>query len=354
LKRATQYVLEIVTGTLESQESVVLVISELEGLAKKHHFQEEQQEDEIVLLAEEQEKEDEAKTGQAAPAVEKEQKTGKTDTVQEAAPQPTSDSSEGSDFMEHGAMPKESRLDEQGRIILGRHLAELKRCVKRIQPLEELLSRTPGMEKLHRFQHDLRTDLEEQINQVSDYFFDGQVREVPEAPSSTKESPIDARHLQPSGCQWKELLTINVDGMEIGFPEDQVVYMSAPPWHAKSAIKKANNISLGKLKPWPWSKLKNCFLGRLAGLDDSTLSDMRFPVVRRLGETELQVPPSFVLILLYDGKRGAAILAEEKPIRIEIPGDASCEEKTGKGFEAEVNTHGNKIMIATADSLNQV
>lgn len=328
LKNTTEYLFDLITGKNSLPDTGNSLIQDLKALVvKPQKKQEEIVQEQLLVLDEEPEQ-----AGDMEAAAGKEE----AETLTTAAAEPADDF-----------------LSERGRTLLKTHLIELNRYISRIKSLEKLLSKTPGMDKLYSFQHDIRLWLEGELAELSGFFFQVSELDLPEKVPARKESE-DFSGTASARSAWQELLAVSIEDMEIGFPADQAVYMSGPPWHSKSAIKKAATLSLNKLKPWPWSKLRGLFRGGLASLEDSVLSSMQFPVVRQLGGQELPVPSNFTVILLFDGKKGAVLLTEEKPIKIDIPGDAEWTEIQAKGFEAEVATHGNRIKVATSRSLNRV
>ena len=345
LKKTTQYLIDLLTGKDSSIDSDNSLLQDLKALVEKPEKSEKKIDHEQIPVLDEEPEQAGDMQG-SAPAVEQptEQKQPQVDVLvsMEKEENPATAPAE----------PADDFLSEQGRHLLKKHLIELKRYINRIESLEKLLSKTPGMDKLYSFQHDIRLGLEGQLTELSGFFFQNVELYLPERGPARKES-TDNSGTAPAQSPWQELFSISIDGVEVGFPADQVVYVSGPPWHSKSAIKKAATLSLNKLKPWPWSKLKGLFRGRLGGLEDSVLSSMQFPVVRQIGGLKLPVPPNFTVILLFDGKKGVALLSEKIPIGIEIPGDAKWTEIRADGFEMEVESHGNSIKVATACSLNQ-
>ncbi len=338
LKKSTSHLTDILTGKDVQEEDTEDILLELKALIEKP--EETVTEAEPLFLDQEALMEDQG-----------DKKTEEESRLEEPGPQGPAPEKESL----HGPAPVFPA--EEGLRVLEAHLIELNRCVNRIEPLEKLLSKTHGMEKLYRFQHDIRRTLEDQILELSNCFFKGRELELPKPSRSEKDSQDYINSISDktgASCPWKELLTVNIEGMEIGFPNDQLVYASAPPWLSKSAIRKGESLTLARLKAWPWSKLKGLFKGALAGMDDSVLSAMSFPVIRRLGDQELKVPSSFTVIILYDGENGAALLTGEPPLPIKIPEDAEYTPEMGGGFEGQVNTNGNIIKVATASSLNQV
>ncbi len=339
LKKTAEYLFDLLTGKDSSPDTGDTLIQELKALVEKPRKEKEETDQEQTPVPDKK-LEDAAYMEETAPA---EPPPLEVPVGMAEEKTPTTDAAEQADDL----------LSDQGRHLLKAHLAELKRYINRIESLEKLLSKTPGMDKLYSFQHDIRLGLEGQLAELSRFFFQHVELELPEKLPSRREDEDHSRTV-PAVSAWRELLSVSIDGVEVGFPTEQAVYVSGPPWHSRSAIKKASNLSLKKLKPWPWSKLKGLFQGRLASLEDSVLSSMQFPVVHQIGGQDLPIPSSFTVILLFDGQKGAALLTEEKPIRIEIPGDAEWTQIEAEGFEAEVRTHGNRIKVATARALNQV
>ncbi len=243
--------------------------------------------------------------------------------------------------------------------ILATHVVELKRCVKRIESLEKLLSRTPGVEGLYKFQNEIRTILERQQAELERLLFEGTGTEAPaEEPvvaSEKKETPQEQPAKEPPApaCPWKKLLTINYGDIELGFPEDQVAYMGVPPWLSRSTIRASATVALNRLKPWPWSKLKGRVQNKLSHFDEAVLSGMHFPIVRGIGGQEAPIPSSYTLVILYDGKKGAAFMVAESPISVEIPENSECKKKGEDYIEAEIQTPGSRISVVTTKSLTK-
>ena len=340
LKKTAEYLLDLLTAKDSSPDTGGTLLQDLKALVEKPRKEEEETGREQTPVPDEKaEKADERE--ESAPAAE----LPPVEVPVGAAKEKTTAT--------EAAERADNLLSDQGRRLLKAHLAELKRYINRIEALEKLLSKTPGMDKLYSFQHDIRLGLEGQLAELSRFFFQQVELDLPEKVPTKPENEDNSKKASARSA-WQEILTVSVDGVEVGFPAEQAVYVSGPPWHSRSAIKKASTLSLKKLKPWPWSKLKGLFQGRLASLEDSVLSSMQFPVVHQIGGQDLPVPSGFTVILLFDGQNGAALLTEEKPIRIEIPGDAEWTQIQAEGFEAEVKTHGNRIKVATARSLNQV
>jgi len=342
LKRTTEFLLNLHSGKEVSSETEESIINELTALIRRPEDTEAESGEKFLILEEVEEETEETKVEDQAGQIRPE-------------PEPTKEMPPAAQTVEtqNEASSGTEGLSTEGLRILKAHLVEIKKCINRIEPLENLLSKTPGMEKLYSFQRDIRLRLERQLEEVSGFFFDGAELHLPTAVQAKKDSEEYARDMNLATCPWKELLTINIDGMEIGFPPEEVVFMSTPPWHAKSAIRKADALPLSKLKAWPWSKLKGLFSGRLADLEESAIASKTVPIVRKLGGRDLPVASNYTVIILFDGNKGAAILAEEKPLKIEISRDAKWTDNPADGFEAEVTSHGNKIMVATVNSLNQ-
>jgi len=248
---------------------------------------------------------------------------------------------------------KSTGLSEEAERLLLSHIKTLQGHVKKIVPLEKLLSNTPGMEKLYKFHKNIRISLEGEIARLTSYFFEGGTPDL----SQTEPPHIQTQGFEPEAreehCPWNQLLTFSVDGMEIGVPAEEVAYISEPPWLSKSFIKKAQSLPLSKLKPWPWSKLTGQFTNKLAELDEGELAEMEFPVVTQVGDTRLPTPSSFYVIVIFNGKQGAAIRAPEAPISINVPQNAKCKAISDGAVAGEIEINGNRITVLTAESVNR-
>ena len=242
--------------------------------------------------------------------------------------------------------------DEEARQLLVSHLKELQKQVNRIVPLEQLLFKTPGMEKLYKFQKSVRQNLEKEIDKLSLFFFKDLDINLPR-PDLTVGQEDYASEITDSRCPWNQLLTLSINDLEIGIPSEEVVYISQPPWLSKSFIKKTDVLPLSKLKTWPWSKLSKLFSNRLANMTEAELSKMEFPVVKRLEDMELTTAANFYVIILFNGKKGAVLRTKESPIAISVPQNAKYHEITDGSFAGEIEINGNKISIITAESVNR-
>ena len=249
---------------------------------------------------------------------------------------------------------KKFEWNEETKQLLVAHLKELQRQVNRIRPLEQLLLKTPGMEKLYKFQKNVRQNLENEIEKLSLFFFKDIDIELPRQDKITKQEQEDyASEITTSRCPWNQLFTLSINGLEIGIPSEEVVYISQPPWLSKFFIKKADVLPLSKLKTWPWSKLSKIFTNRLAKMPEAVLSKMEFPVVKRFEDMELTNASNFYLIILFNGEKGAVLRTKESPIAINIPQNAKCQEITRGFFAGEIEINGNKIAIITSESVNR-
>ena len=241
--------------------------------------------------------------------------------------------------------------DKEAEKVILAHIHQLQRQVNRIVPLERLLSNTPGMEKLYKFHRSIRSNLEKEINVLAQYFFPGIDLELPKADASEEKKADYVSEIKGQGCPWKQLLTISLEGMEIGIPAEQVVYASQPPFFSKSFIKKADTLPLAKLKPWPWSRLSGLFGGTLSEMNEKELGSLELPIIKKLDDSELPVPSNFFVIVIYDGEKGAVLRTQESPISINVPENARCQMSDSGSFAGQVEVNGNKIRVLTADSV---
>jgi len=248
-----------------------------------------------------------------------------------------------------GPIPEQQEAKE----ILASHLQELQRQVNRILSLEKLLANTSGMEKLYKFQKNIRESLENEIARLFRYFFEPGGLELP-TPASPGKMEREPELQKEHGCKWDKLLTLSIEGVEIGIPEEEVVYIGEPPLLSRNFIKKANFVPLSKLRPWPWSKISRKFSNKLTGIEERQLSKLSFPVVRNLDDLPLKVPPKFYILVLFDGENGCILLTRDTPILINVPQDAKYEKKRNSSFDGVVEIHGIKISVLTAKSVNRL
>ncbi len=247
-------------------------------------------------------------------------------------------------------------LSNEASELIKSHLDALSQQVKRIIPLEKVLAKKKGMEKLYGFQKGLRLALEEEIKKISDFFFPGEEIALPkihyDSPSIPEEKKESIRE-KKADIPWKELYILSVDGVEIGIPIEEIGFFGKPPWLSKSFIKKSHIIPLSKLKPWPWSKLKGIFSERLAELSEDELKKLNATVVSKIGNQELPIPPDFYLLVLYDGQNCIALRVGDAPVNVKLSEELSLEKTNDTCFEGILNMNGTKVHIISAKSLSR-
>ncbi len=248
---------------------------------------------------------------------------------------------------------KPSEFDLKAQEILKAHLIELQKQVNKIIPLERLLSKTTGMEKLHKFHTGVRTSLEKEIERISQFFFEPGTLNLPKAEASISKKEDYVSDVSGDKCPWKKLLTLSIEGTEVGFVAEEVAYISQPPFLSKSFIKKTDSLPLKKLRPWPWSKLKGLFDGKLAEMDEKTIEALEFPVLRSIVGHKSPASSNFYVVVIFDGITGAVLRVPERPLAINVPEDAKFY-PINRGQRAGIlEINDTKVSVITVESLNR-
>ena len=214
------------------------------------------------------------------------------------------------------------------------HIKELESLSARIIPVEKLLSRTQGMEKLHAFQKGIRAALEKQKKNLAAAIQSGSA-DIPETQnepvheakpeSSSKAAP------SPSGdkCPWDSVAVMTIGTTKIAVPAEEMAFAGAVSGRFRKKLQKESDFALSWLKPWPWIKIKPSLSGPLAELDEKELKDMKFPVLNsRVSEaldtedtSEEFKKPAVIILYTSDGRAGV-LYVENTPEIKEIAEDA--------------------------------
>ncbi len=273
----------------------------------------------------------------------------------ESEPPPISSEPKGESRSEKGDVPSES-IESARPPVPGELLQELKTCVERIKPVEALLARTKGMEKLHLFLQDLRRRLERQIEALPKYQarpeFDLFVPPVsdegpePAMPPVSEGSPQEQTGDQgPRRCPWDALLIARKGNTTVGFLVDEVAYEGAVPWWAGKGLMKQRKISLKSLKPWPWSRLSGLFQGELAGKGESELASLEVPVIES-PEPDGDAQKGRNVIVLHKGSKTAVVFLDEETEHVAIKEEHTFEPgEEGGPWEGTLEMDGKTIKV---------
>ncbi len=243
--------------------------------------------------------------------------------------------------------------------VLRAHIAELHKLTNKIKPVEQLLSRTSGMEKLYVFQRGIRQKLEKQKAILENILagkipaqedFDGS------APLQQPGKPHSPPKQKPEPCPWADLKAVKVGQEKIALPADEIAYAGTIAGRFSKKLKTSNKFALSWLKSWPWSKIKSSLSGPLAELDEKDLKAMELPIINSKieGETggtypfrEIRKP----VIVIINGKNDAkaVLVAESMPQDLDVTGENQwISSKANAAFEAgKVVINGEKIRVVT-------
>jgi hypothetical protein len=257
------------------------------------------------------------------------------------------------------------RQDENLVALVKSHVVVLDRCIGRLLPVETLLARTPGTDKLHIFHKRLREELERERDRLFGALRGGHgplqvdpVRHNPQrnAADYSEETSGPKRESGLAPCPWKELITAQWQGRSVAFVPEQVAFEGSLPWWSRSKLRKCNALAIKVFKVWPWTKMKSLFNGCLSELEETVLSELQFPIIH---PPEAVSTPSGVVktstpLILYDKKKGGIILLDT-PTKA-LPVSETCRwnpsaSSVPPGWAGIIEYSGEIIPVATLESL---
>jgi len=231
------------------------------------------------------------------------------------------------------------------------HVAVLDDCIENLRPVESLLKKTRGLEKLYRFHVGLRTRLEEQKGVLLDVL--GGKSFTPPVYTRFFEAEGDIPEKTEQKSPWKELALARWEGREVGFLPEEIGFIGTTRLNL-SEFKGKSTFPLKKLKKWPWSKLRPLFVGELSGLTEEELKGLELPVISSPEPSSIcnENNSESTMLVLYSGDRGCVLFVDEQPRTVSIPDDWSWEpgkdSDVWKGFLKGSN---GAIPVATLESL---
>ncbi|MEA1868024.1 MAG: hypothetical protein U9N19_08000, partial [Thermodesulfobacteriota bacterium] len=169
------------------------------------------------------------------------------------------------------AWPPEPEFPEHPALVdaVKSHIKVLDDCIGYILPVEKLLARTQGMEKLHNFQQNIKSRLEKQKGILEKALAGDYEPSVEKTPSSSVS------------CPWHELVVTQWDQNQVALAPEDIAFAGTAPWWAKKGLKKLKTFKLKKLKIWPWTKLQPLMQGELSNQGESQLIKLEFPVLQK-------------------------------------------------------------------------
>ena len=247
--------------------------------------------------------------------------------------------------MQEKAAPIEPELPEHSVLVdaIKSHIKILDDCIDYILPVEKLLARTPGVEKLHHFQKNIKGRLEKQkkiLEKALTGDYEPSVEEIPSGDIT---------------CPWHELVVAQWNQKQVAFAPEDVAFAGAAPWRVKKGLKKLKTFKLKKLKTWPWTKLKPLMQGELSNQEESQLIKLEFPVLQNSNSSFGYPHPSDNLILLVLSRADKRlVLMLDTPLEtIFVTPECSWEPsaKTMGPWAGNLKIENRQISVATPESL---
>jgi hypothetical protein len=223
------------------------------------------------------------------------------------------------------------------------HIKILDDCIDYILPVEKLLARTPGMEKLHNFQQNIKSRLEKQKRILEKALTGDYEPSVEKIPSSSVS------------CPWHELVVIQWDQKQVALAPEDVAFAGTAPWWAKKGLKKLEIFSLKKLKTWPWTKLQPLMQGELSNREESQLEKLEFQVLQKSISSFSYSQPSDnpIVLVLCRGDKGLVLMLDTPLKTISVAPECSWEpsaESDGP-WVGNLKIENRQISVATMESL---
>lgn len=243
------------------------------------------------------------------------------------------------------------------------HIKVLDNCIGYILPVEKLLARTPGMEKLHHFQQNIKSRLEKQKGILEkalagDYEPSVDVRDYVAQRTEDITIEIDKKEKTPSSsisCPWHELVVTQWDEKQTALVPDDVAFAGTAPWWAKKGLKKLKVFSLKKLKTWPWTKLQPLMQGELSNQGESQLIKLEFPVLQKSISPFSYSQPSDnpTVLVLFRANRGLVLMLDTPLQTISLAPECSWEPsaKSNGPWVGNLKIENKQISVATLESL---
>ena len=272
--------------------------------------------------------------------------------------------SEEADIQEKAAVI-ESELPEHSVLVdtVKFHIKILDDCIGYILPVEKLLARTPGMEKLHHFQENIKGRLEEQKKILEkaltgDYEPSVDVRDYTAQRAEDITIEIDKKDETPSvsiSCPWHELVIGQWDQKQVAFVPEDVAFARTAPWWAKKRVNKLKTFKLKKLKAWPWTKIQPLMQGELSNQKESQLTKIEFPVLQKSNSSIGYSQPSKnpTVLVLSRADKGLVLMLDTPLETISITPEYSWEPsaKINGPWVGNLKIENKQISVATLESL---
>jgi hypothetical protein len=263
------------------------------------------------------------------------------------------------------AAPIEPEFPEHAVLVhtIKSHIKILDDCIDHILPVEDLLAQTPGMEKLHHFQQNIKNRLEEQKKVLGkalagDYEPSVDARDYAAQRAEDITIEVDKKEEIPSvsiSCPWHELVIAQWDQRHVAFVPEDVAFAGTAPWWAKKGINKLETFKLKKLKTWPWTKLQPLMQGELSNQEESQLIKLEFPVLQKSISSFSYSQPSDnpTVSVLCRGDKGLVLMLDTPLETISVTPECSWEPsaKSNGPWVGNLKIEDKQISVATLESL---
>ncbi|PXF57702.1 MAG: hypothetical protein C4B58_08910 [Deltaproteobacteria bacterium] len=263
------------------------------------------------------------------------------------------------------AWPPEPEFPEHPALVdaVKSHIKVLDDCIGYILPVEKLLARTPGMEKLHNFQQNIKSRLEKQKGILEkalagDYEPSVDVRDYAAQRTEDITIEIDKKEKTPSSsvsCPWHELVVTQWDQNQVALAPEDIAFAGTAPWWAKKGLKKLKTFKLKKLKTWPWTKLQPLMQGELSNQGESQLIKLEFPVLQKSISSFSYSQPSDnpIVLVLSHADKGLVLMLDTPLKTISVAPECSWEpsaENNGP-WVGNLKIENKQTSVATLESL---
>ena len=231
-------------------------------------------------------------------------------------------------------------------------LDELKTCIERIRPVEALLARTRGMEKLHLFLGDLRKRLERQVEAMDSFMLVSAAPTPASAGDGAQGKGGRESETRASKAPWDMLVVARSGDAKLGFVLDEIAYEGTIPWWAGD-LSGRETIPLKSLKPWPWSRLRGMFQGELASREESELAGMEIPVISP-AKPESRPQKGKNIVILHKDSNTAAVFLDGATEHLELDEEHEFSPVEAAGYEGgEIKMGGTTLHVITVAKLSR-
>ena len=189
------------------------------------------------------------------------------------------------------------------------HLTVLGKCIaKRIIPVENLIAKTPGYEKLHAIHTELRERLERQKQNLikalgGDYQADA-AAPVDSLGGQAAKSAVSAAAV----CPWQTVTLATWGGKTVAFLPEQIAYEGKPAGRVRKC---GPFLPIKNLKRGVFGKIGFVVQGELGLHEEATLKRLTIPVAKPSGAGEGVLKADSPLLVLFKENSGLAFWLDE-------------------------------------------